>query len=164
MSLFAKEVANIRNPAFGAALLYGLARGYRVGDEQTHGLPLPIAFIGLPFLLEPEVVDTIRHTKAGIRNVAEKLSANPRAGSDLLRRMPALAKANRKFTVDCILVLLRASLAELHVGSSELRIHNDLSLEKIDGVPREYKEAEKLGGWLAKLSIFEISSLFKVGL
>lgn len=75
LSLFEREIAYVQNPAYGAILTYYLAKGYAEAHVVSAPIPLPYLFIGLPFLLTPEVNDLIKHTTSGIRAVADKMGA-----------------------------------------------------------------------------------------
>ena len=164
MSLFQKELANIKNPAYGSTLIYCLGRGYERSNDSRSSIPLPVVFLAVPLLLDREVISTIKQTRLGIRAVADKLSTNAKAGPDLLLSMPSRVASYRDFTVSCILVLLRTKLASLVLQRGTLTIHPNDSFENHANFPPETKEAEKLGGWLAQLSLFEISSVIKVAL
>jgi hypothetical protein len=164
VSLFRKELQNVLNPAYGSALIYCLARGYKAGSDSKNSIPLPIVFLALPLLLDPIVIGTIRQTRLGLRAMADKLTTNPMAGSDLLLSMPSKVAMTREFTLSCVLVLLSAKLASLDLQNGTLAIEQEESFRKNLELPQDVKEAEKLGTWLAKLSLFEISSALKVAL
>ena len=84
MSLFEKEIARVQNPAYGAILVYYLAKGYAEAQAVSAPIPLPYLFVGLPLLLTPEVSDLIKHTTSGMRAVADKINSGANTGTDLL--------------------------------------------------------------------------------
>lgn len=162
LSLFAKEIARVQNPAYGAILVYYLAKGYTEGHVVSAPIPLPYVFIGVPFLLTPEVNDLIKRTTSGMRAVADKINSGANTGSDLLMTLLPRAQATREFTLSCINVLLRTGLASLDVPAAGLVVHENKELAKHRELPAGTKEADKLGHWLSKLSAFEITNLTKV--
>jgi hypothetical protein len=162
LSLFAKEIARVQNPAYGAILVYYLAKGYAEGHVVSAAIPLPYVFIGVPFLLTPEVNDLIRRTTSGMRAVADKINSGSNTGSDLLMTLLPRAQATREFTLSCINVLLRTGLGSLDVRAASLVVHENKELAKHRDLPAGTKEAAKLGRWLSALSAFEITSLTKV--
>jgi hypothetical protein len=162
LSLFEKEIARVQNPAYGAILAYYLAKGYAEGHVVSAPIPLPYLFIGLPFLLTPEVNDLIKHTTSGMRAVADKINSGANTGSDLLMTLLPRAQASREFTLSCINVLLRTGLASIDVPAASLVIHDNTELANRRELPAGTKEAAKLGRWLSELSAFEVTSLTKV--
>ena len=164
MSLFRKELANLRNPAYGSVLIHSLAQGYRDVSEKGSQISLPIIFLAFPLLLEPDVLAIIRGSRLGSRALADKLSADPRTGTDLLLSMPGRVNASKEFALASILVLLRTKLADIDLSDASLVVSNESVPSDNLGLTRDMKEAAKLGGWLAELSIYEISSVMKVAL
>ena len=162
LSLFEKEIARVQNPAYGAILVYYLAKGYSEGHALSAPIPLPYLFIGVPFLLTPEVNDLIKHTSSGMRAVADKINSGASTGSDLLMTLLPRAQVSREFTLNSINILLRTRLASLDVAEASLVIHENKELAKQRELPVGTKEAAKLGRWLSELSAFEITSLTKV--
>jgi hypothetical protein len=164
VSLFRKELANIRNPAYGSLLIHSLAQGYREVTEKRSQISLPIIFLAFPLLLEPDVLAIIRGSRLGLRALADKLSADPRTGTDLLLSMPDRVNASKEFALASILVLLRTKLAHIDLRDASLVVSNEPMPTDDPGLTRDIKQAAKLGGWLAELSIFEISIIMKVAL
>lgn len=162
MSLFEKEIARVQNPAYGAILVYYLAKGYAEAQAVSAPIPLPYLFVGLPLLLTPEVSDLIKHTTSGMRAVADKINSGANTGTDLLMTLLPRAQATREYTLICVNVLLRTGLASIDVAAASLVIHENGDLAKHRDLPDGTKEATKLGRWLSALSAFEITSLTKV--
>ena len=162
LSLFEKEIARVQNAAYGAILVYYLAKGYSDAHAVSAPIPLPYVFIGVPFLLTPEVNDLIKHTSSGMRAVADKINSGANTGSDLLMTLLPRAQASREFTLNSICILLRTGLASLDVSAAGLVVHESKELAKQRELPVGTKEAAKLGRWLSELSAFEITSLTKV--
>jgi hypothetical protein len=162
LSLFEKEIARVQNPAYGAILVYYLAKGYVEAETISGPIPLPYLFLGLPLLLTPEVSDLIKHTTSGMRAVSEKINSGATTGTDLLLTLLPRAQATREYTLICLNVLLRTGLASIDVSSASLVIHDNKDLAKHSDLPDGTKEAAKLGRWLSALSAFEITSLTKV--
>jgi hypothetical protein len=162
LSLFEKEIARVQNPAYGAILVYYLAKGYAEAQAVSAPIPLPYLFVGLPLLLTPEVSDLIKHTTSGMRAVADKINSGANTGTDLLMTLLPRAQATREYTLICVNVLLRTGLASIDVAAASLVIHENGDLAKHRDLPDGTKEATKLGRWLSALSAFEITSLTKV--
>jgi hypothetical protein len=101
LSLFAKEIARVQNPAYGAILVYYLAKGYAEGHVVSAPIPLPYVFIGVPFLLTPEVNDLIKRTTSGMRAVADKINSGANTGSDLLMTLHQRPPSNRPCLTRC---------------------------------------------------------------
>lgn len=162
MALFERELSNVRNPAYGASLLYAVLRGHADNAENSQGLALPHLFVALPLLLNPNVLVAVSHTQAGLRNVAEKLDRGRDTGADLLRTLLFEAKAQREFTLQSLNVLLHANVATLNPGDATVSLSPSkkplFPSRKTEG----YDEGLRLGKWLSTLSVFEISSITKV--
>lgn len=54
------EVANLLNPAFCSVVLHNAIKGYQ--SQQELGMPFPLIFIILPFVLHPKTRDALPST------------------------------------------------------------------------------------------------------
>ena len=162
MNLFQKEIRRVQNPAYGAMLAHALASGYQSTHSTHAAIPLPYIFVAMPCLFSNEMVETILHTKRGLRAVVDKLSSSEAGGSDLVPSISKRAREMRPFTLECISVLVASKLAVIDIASATLVPLREDEVKTRPELPSEADAAHKLGGWLAPLSSFEISSVLKV--
>ena len=161
MQLFETEVANVRNPAYGASLLYAVVCGHSEATDGNRGIALPHLFVALPLLLNPRALETFAHTRASLRTVAEKLDSGRETGADLLRTLLPEAKRQREFTLQSLNILLLAKLVRLNPQDASVKLEMTNQIQP-PSEPEGYSEGLKLGKWLSTLSVFEVSSITKV--
>lgn len=159
--MFERELKNVRNPAYGASLLYAVIQGHSEIAGTGEGLALPHLFVALPLLLDPRALEVFSHTRVGLRGAAEKLDAGPTTGADMLRTLLPEAKKQRDFTLQSLNILLLTKLVRLNPHQASISLEQAVQITSLCE-PEGYSEALKLGGWLASLSVFEISSITKV--
>jgi hypothetical protein len=159
--VFERELKNVRNPAYGASLLYAVVQGHNEIAGTGEGLALPHLFVALPLLLDPRVLDVFSHTRAGLRGVAEKLDVGHTTGADMLRTLLPEAKKQRDFTLQSLNILLLTKLVRLNPDDASISLAQAAQPAPLCE-PEGYSEALKLGKWLASLSVFEVSSITKV--
>jgi hypothetical protein len=159
--VFERELENVRNPAYGASLLYAVIQGHSEIAETDEGLALPHLFVALPLLLDPRALDVFSHTRIGLRGAAEKLDAGRTTGADMLRTLLPEAKKQRDFTLQSLNILLLTKLVRLNPDQASISLEPTAQIAP-PFEPEGYNEALKFGRWLASLSVFEISSITKV--
>jgi|HubBroStandDraft_5_1064220.scaffolds.fasta_scaffold301239_1 hypothetical protein len=161
MQLFERELANVRNAAYGASLLHAVIYGYSESAEAGRGLALPHLFLALPLLLSPRALEALSHTRAGLRTAAERLDSGRETGADFLRTLLPDAKKQREFTLQSLNILLLSRLIRLDPKDASVSL-GDQTQPAAPVEPEGYAEGVKLGKWLATLSVFEVTSITKV--
>ena len=113
--LLGREIRNIQNPAFGAALLTAFIQSYYEAHQHRMGAPLPYAYVVLPMLMHADILSVISSTNSGLRGMAQKFFSVESAGTDLLLSISRRARDGRPLTSDCIAVMLAARFARLNL-------------------------------------------------
>jgi hypothetical protein len=116
----------------------------------------------MPCLFNGDFVETIQHTTSGLRAAVEKTNSSEKTGADLILSLSTRAKEMRPLTLESICVLVAARLAAIDLSNATLIPLREALLSGRPELPPETKAATRLGGWLASLSPFELSSLLKV--
>lgn len=158
-----REATVVQNPALGAVMLWRFACGFCEKHETKNCPPLPLAFLVLPIVLHSDSFADLAKTRIGLRAFADKFtdSANPRA--DLVLAIHDRTAAWRGLSLAALQIGVRTQLVTIVTDDGTIM---PLSAAKPSGVPDSVRpllnNAEKLGGWFASLSIFEVSSILKV--
>lgn len=162
MSALDAEVRNVQNPAFGAVLIASFVQGYYDSDDAKLGAPLPYLFLVLPIILHADVYRLLATTKSGLRQMAEKFASAEYAGTDLLLSINGNARLLRNLTAESIGVALLTRLAKIDSTNARVLPLTSRRIAIRPDFPEEATQSQKLGGWFAQLSAFEIGSILKV--
>ena len=165
MSVLAEEVWQVQNPAVGALLLWRYVVGYTAARNDAASCPLTLTFLVLPTLLHRDTAQHVHTTRpsSGLRAFAAKFSASGAAESDVLLELNDRARAMRRQSLDALRMAVGARLlsADLQEGTVVT-----LTTSPVRGTAEEVRNlaraAEKLGGWCAQLTLFEVASTLKV--
>lgn len=162
MSL-AREAELVQNPALGAVLIWRFACGYRDKSPTSAGAPVLLAFIVLPLLLHTDTFASLRSTQKGLRAFAAKFVEAGEPRGDMVLAIHDRTARWRAASLAALGIGVRARLVTILRGSALLV---PLSEAEPSGVPASIrpllKAADKLGGWCASLSLFEVASILKV--
>ncbi|MGM3277564.1 three component ABC system middle component [Ralstonia sp. 24A2] len=154
------EVEQVQNPGLGAALIWRFTCGYSEGSGGD-AMPLPYAYLVIPFLFQKSVLDAVASTKSGLRKVEEKLSGN----TALLASVQDTADAMRELSRDSIALALRAGLIFVDTADATVRARSVTPPGLDDAVAAHLlKAADKLGRWAAGVSLREFCFIFHVEL
>lgn len=166
MAALNREVRAIQNPALGAVLLWRACCGYHSTSQVASSMPLPLLFIALPVLFHEETADLLRTTRlqSGLRKFIEKFHSSPVAKTDLVLAISRRSNAMRGLTLESLRTAVASNLMAVDVSAAGV-----FPLSKTPpslGIPASVRPllsgAEKLGSWLAQVSLYEVSLLFKV--
>ncbi|MDR3618100.1 MAG: DUF6521 family protein [Paludisphaera borealis] len=160
-----RELNNVQNPALGAALIWRFSVGYKVSSRTSEYPAMQLAFLVLPMSFHQETYELLTSTRqnSGIHQFADKFSQKDNLKGDILLSLHSRATTMRSLTLDS----LRIGRTRLITVEPDTGRIVPLSESKPSGLPPSIKKmidnAEKLGGWLSDLSLFEVSSTLKVG-
>ncbi len=162
MTRLSLEVARIQNPAFGALLLWRFSIGYAAGAAGRGPAPQSL-FLVLPILLHEETARFAigTRTASGLRAFREKFTAARR--EDLLYAIHDRARELRPLTIAALQTAVHARLLVIDVSAEVLPVSQVMPRHKwAEEVRKLAAAAEKLGSWLAKVSLFETAAILGV--
>jgi hypothetical protein len=162
------ETRIIQNPALGAMLLWRFAAGYMAGSDSRQCPPLQLLFVVLPIILHKETDKMLTSTlrNSGLRAFAGKFSDATNSKTDLLVAIRDRAIRMRPLSLDSIRIAILSSLIFIDPSKGNA-IPISLTTPKLgipDSVRDMLKAAEKLGYWCSRVSLYEVSTILKVGL
>jgi hypothetical protein len=161
MSVLSREVRAVQNAALGSVLIWRTASQYQTTHETGNFLPLPLAFLVLPILFHEETAELVSSTRSasGLRKLTEKFRSAEESKTDLLLSVGPRATQMRRLSWESVMLGVAANLITLN--SSQATVMSLTETPLTAGVPLSIrpllKNADKLGEWFAKLSLYEIS-------
>lgn len=163
-AILAREVQAIQNPGLGAVLLWRFAVGYASSRGAPETTPMPVLFLPLPILFHEETVELVRRTRTGLRGFADKFLDSTFSETDVLLSLERRAKALRPLSLMSIRIAIDSRILLVDARTADVMA---LSSTKPRGVPESVrpllKSSEKLGEWCGAVSLFELSSVLRVG-
>jgi hypothetical protein len=168
MGILNYETRIIQNPALGAMLLWRFAAGYMAGSETRQCPPMQLLFVVIPIIFHKETNKMLTSTQknSGLRAFAGKFSDASNSKTDLLLAIRDRAIHMRPLSLDSIRIAILSSLIFIDPSNGNV-IPISLTPPKL-GIPDSVKgmlnSAEKLGYWCSQISLYEISTILKVGL
>jgi len=166
MAILSKEVRAIQNPALGSVLIWRTASAYQQTHKSGSFLPLPLCFLVLPILFHEETSDLVAATRtaSGLQKLTEKFRSAEESKTDLLLALGGRAVAMRPLTWESIRIGLSSNVVSLNVEGGSLMSLSDTPL--VSGVPQSIRpllsNAEKLGTWFSRLTLYEIGLQLQV--
>ncbi|MBB3315927.1 hypothetical protein FHT77_001792 [Rhizobium sp. BK181] len=152
-------IAQVQNPAFGAALIWKFVRGYE--HEKPGSMPvLQLLFLVLPIILHRLTMEKVKSTNqsSGLAKFVEKLGDE----RELLFSIHDRALGLRGLTLDSIStgIVTRLLSIDYDLGT----VHgNEASFRNTpERLKHHLSSAEKLGRWSARLPSGHVFSLLKV--
>lgn len=165
-SQLGEVIQQIQNPALGAFLQWRFAVGYTAKHSHGKGCPVLLLFLVLPILYHEVTYGHLRGTyeKSGLRTFAEKFGRPASNQADLLYALHDRVAAMQAVSLDAIQVSLSSRLIAIDVNDAIAIAVTTTPVTR--GIPQPIqtmaKNAEKLGGWCAELSLHQISATLKV--
>lgn len=152
-------VAQVQNPAFGAALIWRFVRGYELekpGSKPT----LQLLFLVLPVVLHRITMEKLRSTNlsSGLAKFVEKLGAE----RELLFSIHDRALALRGLTLDSISTAVVTRLLSVDYEIAAAHAIDVTMRNPPERLKHHLASAEKLGHWCARLPAGNVFSLLKV--
>jgi len=164
MTLLAQEVRATQNPGLGAAIMWRFACGYSSEHTEHAFAPLQLNFLALPIIFHRPLLDLIDGTQraSGLRQFVMKLGDTKEARQDLLFAIQDRAEKWKDVSLESLRIALACRLVRLELDGRLIPLtHTEPS-----GVPppakRMLKNGEKLGAWMSRLSLHEISNMLHV--
>jgi hypothetical protein len=164
MNILTQEIEFMQNPALGALLLWRFTKAYSDAHPENVGPKLPLVFLVLPLLWNTGTSEPLAGTRtaSGLRFFAAKFSKPSASSLDVLASVQDRAIRWREKTAASLRMSIATGLLEL-ADSARVRVRsnpteptqNRTVSDMVDG-------AEKLGVWLAPLSVDEISLILHV--
>lgn len=155
------EVQAMQNPALGAALIWRFACGYAPPQSASEGVPLPLAFVVLPLVLQDATRSAIEVTQArsGLRKFEERFSSR----GDVLYALNDRALAMRTLSLRSVRLAVATGLLTLIPEKSALWPRT-YSRARRAGKSEQVlmKAAEKCGAWCSTMTLFELSGTLRV--
>lgn len=142
------EDQSLFNPAFCSLLIRESCKGYAYGSPPTVAMPLPLAFLVLPIVLNQSLRDTLPTLKTKITTWAVR---NPGHLSEFGDRASGLSDVTREaIQFGCGQQWLAISVKGIAVGSKAIRPDPSKADIATDDVRACYKAANFFGRWLPK--------------
>jgi hypothetical protein len=154
------EVQVMQNPALGAGVIWRFCCGFGP-DGSGRGAPLPLVFVVLPIVFHARTLTEAVGTQAG--SSLRKLEDKFRTRSDVLWQLQPRMIAMRELSLRSLRICISSGLATLIPKQGTLwpRSYSPIALPP-SASSSALKAAEKLGGWCAELTLFEIAGILKV--
>lgn len=105
-----KEFSNVRNPMFGAFILWNFIKGYYLVDDKN--APLELTYIVLPMVMKQDVAQTIKGTRigSGMRVFSGKFMDSKSSKNDMLAILQKDIKRMRELSCTSFAEGVRAGL------------------------------------------------------
>jgi hypothetical protein len=167
VSVLHREVDAVQNPALGAAIIWRFVCGYCPQGAEGGPTPLPLLFLVLPIVLHSETRALVESTmpNSGLYKFVEKFAVAEKqqpGRNDLLLAIHDRALVLRPLSQDSLKLALATEL--LSIDPNQAGVF-PVTYAQPSAAPERVrpmlKSAEKLGGWCAPLSLFEISRLLR---
>ncbi len=166
MTVLLRELQNVQNPALGSILIWQFCAGYRQGSRTEDAVPVPVLFVVLPVLLQPDMASLIaRMQKAtGLRAFVDRFVQARSSKSDLVLDLHRRAGQMRKLTLRSVsLAIATGLLSLLATHGTVVALSQTMPRASIPPSVRPLlRAAEKLGLWCGDLSLHEVSLALKV--
>lgn len=142
------EDQSLFNPAFCGLLLRTACKGYTSDNSPSVAMPLPLAFLVLPVVLNQRMRDTLPTLKTMITTWA---ASNPEHIAGFGDRARGMADVSREaIQFGCAHQWLVVSAAGLGVGTAKFRPDPPRLATDTDDIRACYTAARFLGRWLPK--------------
>lgn len=167
MSVLHREVNAVQNPALGAAIIWRFACGYCPQGADGGPAPLPLLFLVLPIILHLETRTLVESTmvNSGLYKFVEKFAVAEKqqpGRSDLLLAIHDRALVLRPLSQESLKLALATGLLSIDPHQAAVW---PVTYASPNSAPERVrpllKSAEKLGGWCAPLTLFEIARLLR---
>lgn len=164
MSVLAREVRNIQNPALGAGLIWRFVCGYVASHRTRDPVPIPLLFIVLPIILHEQTEEFVNNTQkiSGLRSFAAKFGKAENSKQDLLLAIHNRMLALRHLSMESVRLALATRLIHLNTATF-IPLSETPAIAGIHpNIRRLMRNAEKLGNWCGLLTMHEIANTLKV--
>jgi hypothetical protein len=165
LTILAREVRNVQNPALGALLIWRFACAYREAHLTKEAAPITLTYLVLPLLLHEESQLAVRSTLAasGLRAAISKFSENRNPRQDVLIALQNRAQRLRALTTSSLGIAVAKSLVSLDGHARVAALSTTPARTALSPEVRKLAtDAEKIGRWCAELSLHEVSTALKV--
>lgn len=165
MSRLSQDVVQVQNPALGAFLQWRYAVGYTTARGDGSGSPLVLAFLVLPMLFLEDSRNLLESTNrpSGLRAFATKFGESKISKTDILLGLHDRVRDMRALSLESLRMALAYRLVSVDADGAFSPLSRTSPRALIPtNVRLLMRNAEKLGGWSAELTLFEISSILKV--
>jgi hypothetical protein len=168
MGALARETKAVQNPALGAMLLWRASVGYRESSTTGAPMPLPLLFLVLPIVLHDDTVALLLGTRSqsGLHKFIEKFHLSSQSKTDLVLAVGPRALKMRALSLDSLRLALTTSL--LSIDRTVAGVFPLSTTPARLGIPTSIRPmllaAERLGGWLARVTPYEAAVELQVGL
>ena len=165
MSILAREVRNVQNPALGAGMIWRFTCGYVETHRAANPVPLPLVFLVLPMLFHEQTEEFIRGTQrnSGLRAFAAKFGQSHEAKQDVLLTIHERMLRLRRLSVEALRIAIATRLISVELRATVIPLSRAEASAGLSNEARQLmRGSEKLGSWCALLTMHEISSTLKV--
>lgn len=163
ISTLNRETSFVQNPALGAVLLWRFCAAYSAAHASNESPVLQLNFLVLPILLHRETFEEIKGTRAGLHTFVDKFSRSENSKADVLLAIQDRVVQFRELTLESLQLAVQCRLVTVVASTSRVV---SLSAATPSGVKPSIQSlitnAEKLGGWCASMTLFEIENVLKV--
>jgi len=163
ISTLNRETTFVQNPALGAVLLWRFCAAYAESHATNDSPVLPLGFLLLPLLLHQETFEELNRTRGSIHKFTDKFSRSETSKVDVLLGVQSRVIQFRELTLESVQLAVHCRLLTVLPSSAKLV---SLSSAKPSSPPASVRpliaNAEKLGKWLAGMTLFEIENVLKV--
>jgi len=142
------EDQSLFNPAFGSLLLRTACRGYAEGERDGRPLPITLAFIVLPIVLNQRMRDTLPTLKTLMSTWVAGHPEHVAGFGDRSREMADVTREAVQF--GCSQTWLAISAQGLYPGPVRLRSDPPKLATDTDDVRACYAAARFIGRWLPR--------------
>jgi hypothetical protein len=151
----------MQNPALGAALVWRFACGYAPPKAASGGVPLPLAFVVLPLVLQDSTRKAIEATQggSGLRKFEERFSAS----GDVLYALNDRARSMRGLSFRSVGIAVASGLVTLLPEKAAIWPRTYAPARRAGQSEQALmKAAEKCGAWCSTMTLFELSGILRV--
>ncbi|MGE7934059.1 three component ABC system middle component [Viridibacillus arvi] len=165
MGVLSEEFNTVDNPNLGAFIIWSFVKGYCISNKE--GVPLPLIFIVLSTIYNPEILNEIQSTReeSGLRQFTNKMSVKSNSKNDLLLQIYVESNSEemKLLTYNSIRIAIYLRFIELDYTTANFKVKNSKNrTAEPPNIIKMGKAAEKLGVWCSRNTLYEISNILKV--
>lgn len=164
-SPLAIDAYHVQNPSLGAALQWRFAVAHRQASDTAAGPAFQLLFLVLPMVFDPRTSALMVRTQpaSGLRKFADKLGTAERGGSDLLLALHRRVIEFRELSLRSYQLASATCLMSLRNDNGTVIPLRETGLPtQQSGTGVLLRASERLGYWMAPLTLHEISRILKV--
>ena len=164
MGLLSSDVYEVQNPALGAVMQWRFCVGYQAKRRDAAGPPLHLLFLVAPIVLHDDTLSVLRSTQrtSGLRIFAEKFTKAKVNQSDILLTVQRRTQGFRDLSLRSMQLAVAVGLITTRLNAEAVALSTSEPQVASSEATVLVKQSEKLGSWLAELTLREIAFTLKV--